>query len=84
MTLLVVGLTLPWIYFVCLAFLYAFVYEGNELIAVGFLFDAYMGYAGSWLPLHAAYSIAFTGMLICVWGLKPLIHLDRTESWNPS
>lgn len=77
--LLAIGLTLPWPAFVLLAFVYAFMYEGVELIALGFALDAYLGYSGPWLPLNAAYTIALTGMLICMWGLKPLIHTGRNE-----
>jgi hypothetical protein len=75
-SILVCGLTLPWPVCVAVALVYAFLYEGMELILVGFFLDAYFGYSGAWLPLQAAYSIAFTGMLISMWGLKPLI---RTE-----
>ena len=56
--LIATGLTLPWPVFVLLALVYAFIYEGVELIALGFMLDAYMGYSGPWLPLNAAYSIA--------------------------
>lgn len=79
-----ISLTLPWPVFVLLALVYAFMYEGVELIVLGFMLDAYMGYSGPWLPLNAAYSIAMMGMLICMWGLKPLIQTNRNDSWNPS
>ncbi len=82
--LLMLGLSAPWPVFMMATLLYAFFYEGIELIALGFMLDAYFGYSGAWLPMHAAYSIALMGMLIFVWGLKPLIQTDRHESWSLS
>ncbi len=79
--LVATGLILPWPVFVLLALVYTFIYEGMELIALGFMLDAYLGYSGPWLPLNAAYSIAMVGMLICMWGLKPLIETNRNESF---
>jgi hypothetical protein len=77
--LFALGLTLWWPLFIVCAFVYAFWFEGLELIGIGFLLDAYFGHSTSTLPLHAAYSIACTGLLILVWGLKPLMFLSHTD-----
>jgi hypothetical protein len=79
LALLMMGLVAPWPVFMVLALMYAFIYEGVELVVLGFMLDAYFGYSGAWLPMHAAYSIALTGMLLFVWGLKPLIQTERND-----
>jgi hypothetical protein len=72
---------LPWPYFFLCALIYAFIFEGVELIVLGTLLDAYLGSVVPQLPFTTAYTLALTGMLVFVWGIKPLLMLDRNDSF---
>ena len=55
--LTIFSLSVPW-YLSCTAMVvYAFFYEGVELIVLGFLLDSYMGYAIPRLHIPAVYTI---------------------------
>jgi hypothetical protein len=71
---------LPWPYFIVCSIAYAFWYEGVELIVLGFLLDAYLGATMPWMAFPAIYTSALTGILVSVWGLKPLLFIDGNES----
>jgi hypothetical protein len=75
-----IGLTVPWPFFFIGAALYAFYFDGIELIVFGFLLDAYARVPLSHLPLASAYTLALTGILLIAWGLKPLIMFDRSST----
>ncbi len=76
LVLITASLTLPWYVFVCGVFLYSFVYEGLEVLIVAWLLDAYAGYTVPWVPIPAVYTIATTGILVLIWGLKPLFLIE--------
>jgi hypothetical protein len=78
--LLVVGLALPWQFFILGCVVYAFWYEGVELIVLGFLLDAYVGAAMPWIMFPAIYTFALSGILLSVWGFKPLLFIDGNAS----
>jgi hypothetical protein len=78
--LICISLTLSWPFFILASVVYAFWYEGVELILIGFLLDAYLGTEVPWLPFPAAYTFALMGILMSVWGLKPLLLIERNES----
>jgi hypothetical protein len=79
-TLVCMSLAMPWPLFILAAVVYAFWYEGVELIALGFFLDAYLGSMVPWLPLPSAYTLALSGILMSAWGLKPLLFIDATEN----
>jgi hypothetical protein len=77
--LTVFSLSVPWYFSFAAMVVYAFFYEGIELIVLGFLLDSYMGYAIPRLHIGAVYTIAVTGILIFFWGLRPLLFIKRDE-----
>ena len=78
-TLTIFSLTVPWYFSFAGMIVYAFFYEGVELIVLGFLLDSYMGYAVPRIHLPAVYTIAVTGILIFFWGLRPLLFMKRDD-----
>ena len=74
--LIALGLTVPWQLFVIGIGLYAFHYEGYELLPLAFLFDAFVGISVPWLPVPAIYTIATLGIMVFVWGMKPLFLIE--------
>lgn len=77
--LTIFSLSAPWYFSFAAMIVYAFFYEGIELIVLGFLLDSYMGYAVPRLHLPAVYTIAVTGILIFFWGLRPLLFINHNE-----
>jgi len=71
-----IGLTLPWQLLVAGIALYIFLYEGIEVLFLAFLFDAFAGFSVPWIPLPAVYTLATIGLLVFVWGLKPLFLIE--------
>jgi hypothetical protein len=78
--LVCMSIAVPWPLFILSAVVYAFWYEGVELIVLGFFLDAYLGSMVPWLLLPSAYTLALGGILISAWGLKPLLLIDATEN----
>ncbi len=77
--LTVFSLSAPWYLSFVAMIIYAFFYEGIELIVLSFLLDSYMGYTIPRLHLPAVYTIAVTGILIFFWGLRPLLFITNNE-----
>jgi|GEM_PF-3496265 len=75
--LTIFSLSVPWYFSFTAMIVYAFFYDGIELIVLGFLLDSYMGYAIPRLHLGAVYTIAITGMLLFFWGLRPLLFIKH-------
>ena len=77
--LTIFSLSVPWYVSFAAMVVYAFFYEGVELIVLGFLLDSYMGYAVPRLHLPAVYTIAVTGILIFFWGLRPFLFINKRD-----
>ena len=75
-TLIAAGFILPWQLLVVGIGVYTFFYEGIEVLFLAFLFDAFAGLAVPWIPLPAVYTLATIGILVFVWGLKPLFLIE--------
>lgn len=74
--LIALGLTVPWQLFIIGIVMYALYYEGLELLPLAFVFDSFVGITVPWMPVSAIYTIATLGMLVFVWGMKPLFLIE--------
>lgn len=74
------SLTLPWQYALFATCIYAFWYEGIELIALGIFLDSYVGFEVSRLIVPAIYTITMSGILMFFWGLKPLLYITSEDT----
>ena len=77
---LLIGATLPWWLFILCALVYGFVYSGEELLLIGFVLDMLFGNPVPWLPVPLVYTGALTGLLIFLWGIKPLLSVYSTKA----
>ena len=71
------GLVLPWWIFIGCALWYGFLYGGEELLGIGFALDMLYGHSVPWLPVPLVYSCALFGMLIFLWGIRPLLSYNN-------
>ncbi len=81
LSIAILSLTASWPFTISAACIYAFWYEGIELIVLGFFLDAYIGHAVPWLFIPAIYTLTMTGILLFFWGLKPLLYITYDETF---
>ena len=75
-----VGLALPWWVFIPCALIYGFVYSAEELLFIGFVIDMLYGNPVPWLPVPLVYTFALTGLLLFLYGIKPLLSVYTTKA----
>jgi len=78
-SVLLIGAVLPWWLFIIIALVYGLAYGGEELLVIGFVLDMLYGNPVPWLPIPLVYTFALSGLLLFLWGIKPLLSVHSTK-----